>query len=114
MLKNLLGGLAALALATAPTAAAADENDRRVEIHNHLGESIWQLHWSNTATTAWGPDQLGDGVIIAGARRAFWISDGTGRCRFDFRAVTRSGRELTRRNVNVCTESVVDFGSGDI
>ena len=30
------------------------------------------------------------------------IDDGTGACNFDFMAVTASGREIVRPNVNVC------------
>ena len=30
------------------------------------------------------------------------IDDGTGKCRFDFKAVFQNGQELVRKNINVC------------
>lgn len=105
MFKALLG-LAAL-LAATPLAA---QQDRRIAVHNHLREPIYFLYWSNTATDDWGSDQLGDDVLMPGNRQVFDIDDGSGACRFDFKVVTKTGKEYTRANVDVCVESSVEFG----
>jgi len=85
--------------------------NRNVAIHNHTAETINSIYFSNTADGKWGPDRLGSNVMRSSTNRSFNIDDGTGACRFDIRAVTASGREYVKNNINVCAVSTVDFGT---
>lgn len=92
-------------------AASGDGRNRRIAVHNHTAETITALRWSNTARDQWGVDQLGASVMRRSSNRTFNIDDGTGSCRYDFRAETQSGQVYTQRNVNVCAVSTVEFGT---
>lgn len=83
-------------------APAPDAYNRDVTLINQAGEVIMYMYWSNTNDQNWGPDQLGSDVWPDGQSANVTIDDGTGACNFDFMAVTASGREIVRPNVNVC------------
>ena len=69
----------------------------------------YNLYWSNTAANNWGDDRLGSGVLAAGQRWEVTVDDGSGACRFDFMARLANGREIERRNVDVCAVYSVQF-----
>ncbi len=88
---------------------SGDGNNRDITIQNRTGETIMYLYWSNVAASNWGEDRLGSGVL---ANRQDWnvtVDDGSGACRFDFMARLPNGREIERRNVNVCAVWTVQF-----
>lgn len=95
----------------ATTRGSRGARDRNVSVHNHMAETITNLYWSNTADSEWGADRLGAGVMRATTNRRFDVSDGTGACRFNFMVKTISGREYTKRNIDVCSVSTIDFGT---
>ncbi|HEX3481257.1 MAG TPA: hypothetical protein VHT91_39865 [Kofleriaceae bacterium] len=77
-----------------------------MEIINHASLPIYHLYISNVDADMWGPDQLGwDQTIAPGRYRVFNVDDGTGHCRYDFKAVLSDGRYAITHNVNVCTQA---------
>jgi hypothetical protein len=54
-------------------------------------------------------DILGVDVLANGDTVEVNIDDGTGKCRFDFKAVFQSGAELVRNNINVCQISTFTY-----
>lgn len=96
---------------TQPWSQSNDGRDRRVSIHNHTNEDFMTIRFSNTASTVWGPDRLGSGILRAHTNRTFDMDDRTGACRFDVQVTTRSGQTYTRTNVDACSISTLEFGT---
>jgi hypothetical protein len=88
---------------------SGDVNNRDISIQNRTGQTIMYLYWSNVAASGWGDDMLGSGVLAANQDWNVTVDDGSGACRFDFKARLADGRELEQRNVNVCAVYVVQF-----
>ena len=86
-----------------------DGYNRTVTLVNNAKETIYYIYWSNTASGDWGADRLGSDVLMAGNEWQVTVDDGTGACRFDFKARTSGGREIERRNIDVCAVSYVTF-----
>ncbi len=86
-----------------------DSYNRNVTIRNRTGQTITYLYWSNTAASNWGSDQLGSGVLGAGQDWRVEVDDGSGACTFDFKARLSSGREIERRDIDVCAVFNIDF-----
>ncbi len=95
--KPLLG--AALALLLAGTAHALD---RRVRIVNDSHVDIVDFYAVNVDTREWSESLIGDDILPAGASVVLNLDDGSGYCRYRFRAVFVDGFELERPSVNVC------------
>ena len=93
---------AALLLSMAATAHAAD---RRVNIVNASGNTITHFYASNSGTNSWEEDILGRDTLDAGDSLLVNINDGTGACKFDFKAVFEDGSSRVRQGVDVCTIS---------
>jgi hypothetical protein len=89
--------------------SSVDGNNRDVAVHNHTGETIYYIYWSNTGDNSWREDRLGSDVLLDGQEWSVQVDDGSGACRFDFKIRTASSREIVRNNVNVCEVSSVDF-----
>lgn len=88
---------------------SSDGRNRQVTLQNRAGESIYYLYWSNVAANDWGDDHLGEDTLSQGSDWSISVDDGSGACKFDFKAVTENEREIERRNVDVCVESTVIF-----
>ena len=99
---KLVSTLAACGLFAAATITAASAADRRVDIINKTGLAMTEFYASNTGTNEWEEDILGLDVLENGETVNVNIDDGTGKCRFDFKAVFQGGQELVRKNINVC------------
>ena len=93
----------------ADNAGSSDGNNRAVSFVNNGKESIFYLYWSNIASSNWGADRLGSSTLPAGQSWQTTVDDGSGACRFNFRAVTAGGREIYRNDVNVCTSYTISF-----
>jgi hypothetical protein len=102
MLRLLSVALVAASVFAIAPVDTADAQDRRVYIINRTGQTIMRFHASRTSTNSWEEDILGEGVLRNGERVRINIDDGTGACMFDFKAVLRDNRELTRYNIDVC------------
>lgn len=94
--------VAAAGKTTVAPASSSERQDRRVRIHNNTGWTMLNFYASNVNTTNWEEDILGEDVLSSGSSIVMNIDDGTGACRFDFKAVFTNGQELIRNDVNVC------------
>lgn len=79
--------------------------DRRVNIVNQTGQTMVHFYASNSGSNSWEEDILGSDTLENGATQPVDIDDGTGACKFDFKAVFASGASLERKNIDVCTIS---------
>jgi len=89
--------------------ASADSNNRNVSFVNEGKESIFYIYWANIASSSWSADQLGSSTLPAGQSWQTTVDDGSGACRFNFRAVTAGGREMLVNDVNVCSTYTITF-----
>jgi hypothetical protein len=89
----------AILFSTVTTAAALD---RRVKIVNRTGFTIVQFYGSNKGSRSWEEDILGRDVIPSNSSMWINFNDGTGYCKFDFKAVFNDGDEVVSRNINIC------------
>jgi hypothetical protein len=94
---------AALAFAIVPVLpSGAHAEDRHVRIINETRNDIHEFYASNVGADDWEEDILGADVLPSGDSLVINIDDGTGYCKFDFRAVFDDGTDLVKHNVNVC------------
>ena len=105
-MTNLIIRSAVLLLVSSQVAVAAN---RHVDIVNKTGMTLSEFYASNTGSNDWEEDILGRKTIDNGETFDMNIDDGTGACRFDFRAVFEGGGESIKRNVNVCQISTFTF-----
>lgn len=99
--RHLVTVMAALAV-TATTAIPAFALDRRVRIVNDTGYVLVEFYGSNKGSTSWEEDILGRDVLGSGQSVMIDFDDGTGYCKFDFKAIFDDGDELIRKGVNIC------------
>jgi hypothetical protein len=101
---------AALALAIlALGVVQASALDRRVRINNNSSYDIIEFYASNTGSNSWQEDILGKDILPAGSSVMINIDDGTGYCKYDFRAVFEDSDEVTSTDNNVCELSDFSF-----
>jgi hypothetical protein len=116
-MNKVFAMLAATAVAVSvPTAAWAsnDGKNRRVTVENLSNQSIYYLYASPITAKSWEEDLLGSGTVPSGSNKVANIDNGTNECQYDLRAVMADGREVIRRNINVCAVSKWTIGdSGD-
>ncbi|KKB84198.1 hypothetical protein VW29_11610 [Devosia limi DSM 17137] len=106
-MKKIAAGLALVLAMASVTAASA--LDRRVQINNVSSYDIYEFYASNTGTSAWEEDILGKDVLLAGSSVMINIDDGSGYCKYDFKAVFEDGDEVVSENNNVCELAEFDF-----
>jgi hypothetical protein len=99
---KVAAALGAVIALSSLSSAPAQAEDRRVRIINATHHTIVRFYASNSSTTQWGRDHLGEAVLPSGQAHVFDFDDGSGACLFDFKAVFDDGDELTRSQVNVC------------
>lgn len=115
-MKKLLAlvGAAALVSVSGAAAAATDGKNRVVVVENFTSQSLNYLYASPITSKTWEEDLLGDRVLPRGESIEANIDNGTNECQYDLRAVMADGREVIRRDVNVCAVSKWTIGdSGD-
>ena len=83
--------------------------DRRVTIINNTGFTMTNFYGSNTGSSSWEEDILGQDVLPSGSQVSINFNDQSGYCMFDFRAVFEDGDELIREKVNVCETSTFTY-----
>jgi hypothetical protein len=77
--------------------------DRNVDIVNNTGLTMIHFYASNSGTNAWEEDILGHDKLADGDTQPVDINDGTGACKFDFKAVFEGGASSVKTNIDVCT-----------
>ncbi|MBF0679338.1 MAG: hypothetical protein IR164_10415 [Devosia sp.] len=97
--------LAVLSIGTIHAAAL----DRKVRIVNDTSYVIVEFYASSTGTQSWEEDILGSDVLGSGDSVMINIDDGSGYCKYDFRAVFDDGDEVTSGDNNVCELSEFTF-----
>lgn len=95
-----------LSLAVALPAAALD---RRVTIINNTGYTIVNFFGSNTGTSSWEEDILGNDVLPSGSSVVVNFDDASGYCKFDFLAIFDDGEQLIKENINICEISTFTY-----
>ena len=98
MYLRVLSAVAALAL----TAGAAHAADRHVDIVNKTGMTMTKFYASNSGTNSGEEDILGRDTLDNGDTVAVNINDGTGACKFDFKAVFEGGASSVKTGIDVC------------
>jgi hypothetical protein len=96
---GLRGTLAALVLLAA---GAAQAQDRNVRIHNDTGVTLYRFYSTNSGSSKWGRDVMGNSTLPSGRYMNLNFDNKQGYCEFDFRAEFEDGSVLQRANVNVC------------
>jgi hypothetical protein len=89
----------ALLVAQLGPAAAVD---RRVRIVNDSGHAIVGFWGVNVDVGEWRENLLGQEVLPPGGAVVLDFADGSGYCRYRFRALFEDTVELVRPDVNVC------------
>ena len=94
----------ALAVLSAWSAPASAEN-RRVKIINETSYTVVRFYGSNAGEDGWQEDVLGEDVIKPGGSVTVNFDDGSGYCKFDFKAVFSDGDSVVRNGIDVCETS---------
>ncbi len=99
---------AALLLVSAPAWAGDDHN---VKIINETSHTMISFYASNVSENDWQEDILGVDTLAPGADVTIDIDDGSGHCKYDFKAVFQDNPkmqpiEIERDNIDVCA---IDF-----
>ena len=97
--------LAAAGILGAGVVNAAFAANRHVDIINDTGRTMAEFYASATNTDDWEEDILGEDTLAHGEVFDIDIDDGTGACKFDFKAVFTDGTSNVRRGIDVCAIS---------
>lgn len=101
--------LVVLTLTSLASGTANAQEDRRVRIINETSHTIVRFFGSNAGTTDWEEDILGDDVLAPGQSVVINFDDGTGYCKFDFKAEFDDGDEVVKHGIDVCEISSFRF-----
>ncbi|NEU13972.1 hypothetical protein G3T14_17820 [Methylobacterium sp. BTF04] len=93
----------------AAMATGASAANRHVDIVNKTGMTLKHFYASTSGTDDWEEDILGRDVIEDGDTFDINLDDGTGKCKYDFKAVFENGSSLIRNNINVCQISTFTY-----
>jgi len=102
----LLSGVAVGFLVVSLPAAAADRN---VDVINNTKKTIKEFYASRTKLNSWQENIIKGDPIEPGETQPVDIDDGSGGCKFDFKAVFSDGDEAVNENVDVCSVSSVTY-----
>ena len=89
--------------------SAANAANRHVDIVNDTGMTMAEFYASATGTDDWEEDILGSDTLANGEVFDVDIDDGSGACKFDFKAVFTDGSSHVRRSVDVCSISTFTY-----
>jgi hypothetical protein len=90
-------------------AGAASAEDRRVRIINETNFTITHFYGSNVGEDDWQEDILGQDVLPPGESVVINFDDGSGYCKFDFKAKFEDNDEVIKNNIDVCEISSFRF-----
>jgi hypothetical protein len=80
----------------------ASAEDRHVTIINETEHTIVRFYASNVEKTSWQEDILGSSVLKPGGSVRINVDDGSGHCKYDFRADFADGDKMIKNGINVC------------
>ena len=101
--------VATLAAAGFLAVSAFTAANRKVDVVNDTGLTMSEFYASNTGADDWEEDILGSDTLDAGDTFEIDIDDGTGACKFDFKAVFTNGTSHVQRAINVCSVSTFTY-----
>lgn len=99
--RKILASIASLAI-LATTALPAAALDRKVTIVNNTNFTIVRFYGSNKGSDSWEEDILGSDVLGPNSSVSINFDDGSGYCKFDFRAEFNDGDVIIEKNINIC------------
>lgn len=102
---RIISLVAAMMLVSVASQAA----DRSVDIVNKTGLTMIHFYASNSGTNSWEEDILGNDKLANGDTQPINVKDGTGACKFDFKAVFAGGASSIRENIDVCSISTFTY-----
>ena len=94
--------LSAVLCLTLGSAISAAATDRNVTIHNDTGNTIYRFYSTNSGSSRWGSDVMGDSTLPAGSAMNLNFDNKFGYCNFDFHVEFEDGSVLEKQSVNVC------------
>lgn len=107
MFRNSLRTFVATAVCSLPAvllsanSALADQRD--FTVHNLTNQDIYYLYVSDSNSSSWGEDVLGETRVLAPGESIFVYFDSSlNTCVYDIRAVNESGAEWDNRQINLC------------
>jgi hypothetical protein len=106
---KIVATLIAAGFLAASAFTAASAANRKVDIVNDTGLTMSEFYASNTGADDWEEDILGSDTLDVGDTFEIDIDDGTGACKFDFKAVFTNGTSLVQRAINVCSISTFTY-----
>jgi hypothetical protein len=83
-------------------ALPANALERNVTVINDTDFTIVRFYGSNKGSDSWEEDILGSDVLAPHSKVSINFDDGTGYCKFDFRAEFNDGDVLVRKDINIC------------
>lgn len=84
-----------------PPAAAPAAPDTTVVLWNQTKDTIFAIHLSPVTSDKWGPDLLGQDVLMPGNRFTLQPPSAQG-CRYDVRVEFETGKSQEKRNQDFC------------
>jgi hypothetical protein len=87
------------------TAGVAQAWDRRIEVVNRSSYVLHEFYATNSGETRWENDKLFNYEIFPNQSYTIDLDDGTGRCRFDLKVITRGGKDVIRYDIDICSIS---------
>ena len=96
------GAFCLAAILVAGLAAPATAIDRRVRVVNDSSHDIVRFFAVSVGAPDPAESMLGDNILAAGSFVVLNFEDGSGYCRYRFRAIFDDGLDLLRESVNVC------------
>ena len=104
-MKSRIVQLCVAAGLLAALATPALSADRSVDIVNNSKKAIKAFYASRAKLDNWQENIVKGDPIGPGETQPVDIDDGSGGCRFDFKAVFSDGEERVSNNVDVCSVS---------
>jgi hypothetical protein len=83
--------------------------DRNVDVVNNTSKSIKGLYASRVNQSSWEENIVKGDPIGPGETQPVDVDDGSGACKFDFKAVFSDGTEAVNENVDVCQASSITY-----
>lgn len=99
--KALVAGILGVVGMVVMSPAVHAEN-REVKIINETDMALVEFYASNAGISDWEENMLGWDILRSGGSFVADIDDGSGYCRFDFKAVFDDGRTAVKYGVDVC------------
>jgi hypothetical protein len=99
----------AVGLIACVIAVSANAADRNVDLINKASKSIKGLYASRVSVNSWQENIVKGDPIKPGETQTVDVDDGSGACKFDFKAVFTDGSEAVNENVDVCQVTSITY-----